>query len=212
MTTDTELETLIINKMTQAKYDELETTDATQLYVITDAEEKQATEEEAGVIRIATYEEVLNAEDDSTAMTPLKTESMLWDNAGLILPLEFFGVLHQDYLVFSSAGYELKEFCEYNIVLHYPGSIDTLSDDVPIILNNNNNYINIVNVLQDDHTQPITFGDMKQTMFGNENGVWRWLFKAWYRVTNEGNKNFLIPASVVNVESGGSRVIFRKWS
>lgn len=160
----------------------------------------EATETTAGIIRLATDVEASTGFDDSAAMTPLKTAKVVYDNVGRGIQLGFAGTLEGDTLTFETTDenpYTIKQGYCYEIDLLFQAA-GILPDDVKVVIKNGADTINIVNVLHDDYTKPITVGCLKQLMKYNDVAGWRWVFNSRFTVAQDGTKVFVMPSTVVN--------------
>lgn len=167
--------------------------------------ESGATEETAGIIKIATEEEALGGLDNSTAITPYTATKLIYDNVGRGIQLGFVGTLEGNLLTFETTDpspYILRHNYDYEIDLLFE-AVGELPDSVEIVIKNGEDYINIVNVLHDDYTSHITVGDLKQIMKYSTNIGWRWIFMSRYAITASGEKVFVMPSTVVNVAGEG---------
>ena len=172
-------------------------------------EVEPATEEQAGIISISTSEEAREGLDDTTAMTPLKTAQVIYDNVGRAIQLGFDGTLSGNVLTFepdTDTAYELKTGYNYTIDLLFPAVVTdgTLDENISMVINNNGESIKIVNALNDDVDTDITVGNMKQIMKYTTDIGFRWIFNASLANTADGRKVFVMPSTVVNVPSGDS--------
>ena len=168
-----------------------------------------ATEEQAGVVFLASQEEALEAFDDSKAMTPLKTAQKVYESVGRVIQLGFDGTLSGNILTFepdTDTPYEIKNGYSYEIDLLFPAVVadGKLDENIEMAINNNGESIKIVNALHDNTATNITVGKMKQIMKYTNDIGFRWIFNARFTTTQAGEKVFVMPSTVVNVESPGS--------
>ncbi len=168
-----------------------------------------ATEEQAGIVALASQEEALEAFDDSKAMTPLKTAQKVYESVGRVVQLGFDGTLSGNILTFEpdiDTPYEIKNGYSYEIDLLFPAVVadGQLDENIEIVINNNGESIKIVNALHDDTSANITVGKMKQIMKYSTDIGFRWIFNARFTTTQSGDKVFVMPSTVVNVEGSGS--------
>lgn len=175
----------------------------------TGVEVEPATEETAGIISISTSEEAREGFDDTTAMTPLKTAQVIYDNVGRAIQLGFDGTLSGNVITFepdTDTAYELKTGYNYIIDLLFPAVVadGTLDESISMVISNNGESIKIVNALNDDVDTDITVGNMKQIMKYTTDIGFRWIFNASLANTADGRKVFVMPSTVVNMQGGGS--------
>lgn len=159
-----------------------------------------ATEDVMGLVQLSTTAEAKEGFDDSTAMTPLKTAQVVYDNVGRGIQLGFSGTLEGDTLTFETpdeSPYTIKQGYCYEIDLLFQAA-GILPDDIKVVIKNGTDTINIVNVLHDDFTKPITVGCLKQLMKYNDVAGWRWVFNSRFTVAQDGTKVFVMPSTVVN--------------
>ena len=153
-------------------------------------------------VSISTEEQALAGVDDTTAMSPLKTLSVIADNVGRGVQLGFNGTLSEGVLTFEvpseNAGeYTLKHLYNYEIDLLFE-AVGQLDDSTQIVIKNGAQNINIVNAKHDNHKTPVTVGDMKQIMKYSTDIGFRWIFDARYTVTTDGQPVFVMPSTVTN--------------
>lgn len=153
-------------------------------------------------LSISTEEQALAGVDDTTAMSPLKTFSVIADNVGRGVQLGFNGTLSEGVLTFEvpseNAGeYTLKHLYNYEIDLLFE-AVGQLDDSTQIVIKNGAQNINIVNAKHDDYKTPVTIGDMKQIMKYSTDIGFRWIFDARYTVTTDGQPVFVMPSTVTN--------------
>lgn len=159
-----------------------------------------ATEGILGIVKLATEDEAKEGFDDSKAMTPLKTTKVIYDNVGRGIQLGFNGTLEGGTLTFETTDaepYVLRHGYCYELDLLFQ-AVGVLPDDTKVVIKNGEDLINIVNVLHDDFTQPITVGDLKQIMKYSESIGWRWIFNTRFTITEDSHKVFVMPSTVVN--------------
>ena len=153
-------------------------------------------------LSISTEEQALAGVDDTTAMSPLKTFSVIADNVGRGVQLGFNGTLSEGVLTFEvpseNAGeYTLKHLYNYEIDLLFE-AVGQLDDSTQIVIKNGTQNINIVNAKHDDYNTPVTVGDMKQIMKYSADIGFRWIFDARYTVTTDEQPVFVMPSTVTN--------------
>lgn len=157
-----------------------------------------ATEENKGLVFLATSEDAQTGFDDSKAMTPLKTAQVVYDNVGRGIQLGFLGTLENDVLTFETTDeepYVFKHNYDYEIDLLFEGS-GAIDESTPIYIKNGDEVFNILSVHNTNQEKTITFGQLKQACHYNAAIGWRWIFNARYTVTSANNKVFVIPASI----------------
>lgn len=159
-------------------------------------------EPEIEQLSISTEEQALAGVDDTTAMSPLKTFSVIADNVGRGVQLGFNGTLSEGVLTFEvpseNAGeYTLKHLYNYEIDLLFE-AVGQLDDSTQIVIKNGTQNINIVNAKHDDYNTPVTVGDMKQIMKYSADIGFRWIFDARYTVTTDEQPVFVMPSTVTN--------------
>lgn len=168
-----------------------------------------ASETTSGIVRLSTTEEAKEGFDDSTAITPLKLTQVVDDNVGRGIQLGFNGTLEGNVLTFETTDeepYTLRHNYDYEIDLLFQ-AVGILSDDVEIVIKNGDQYINIVNVLHDDFTSPITVRELKQIMKYTTEIGWRWIFMARFAITPSGHKVFVMPSTVVSLPEDRIKMI-----
>lgn len=162
-----------------------------------------ATEDTLGIVKLATEAEAIEGFDDSAAMTPLKTAKVVYDNVGKGIQLGFIGTLEGDTLTFETTDpnpYTIRHNYCYELDLSFQ-AVGSLDDSIKIVIKNGEDYINIVNVLHDDLTKPITVGELKQVMKYTTDIGWRWIFETRFAITAESHKVFIMPSTVVDVNA-----------
>lgn len=162
----------------------------------------------SGALDIATTEEAKEGFDDSKVMTPLKTAQAIYANLGRVIQLGFNGTLTGNVLTFEpdiEGGYEIRNGYSYEIDLLFPAVVadGSLDENIEMVISNNGQTIKIVNALNDDITNNITVGDMKQIMKYTTDIGFRWIFNARFATAQSGEKVFVIPSTVSNVGDGG---------
>ena len=171
-----------------------------------------ATEQQAGIVALATQNEALEGFDDSKAMTPLKTAQKVYESVGRVIQLGFDGTLSGNVLTFepdTDSPYEIKNGFSYEIDLLFPAVVadGALDENIEMVINNNGESIKILNALNDNTSTNITVGNMKQIMKYTTDIGFRWIFNARFATTQDGTKAFVMPSTVVNVQGGGSDVV-----
>ena len=162
-----------------------------------------ATEDTIGLVKLATIAEAKEGFDDSSAMTPLKTAQVVYDNVGRGIQLGFHATLEDGVLTFEVPDpepYTIKHNYDYEIDLLFE-AVGELDDSTPMVIKNGQDTINIVNVMHDDFTKSITVGEMKQIMKYSTNIGWRWIFMARFAITPTGERVFVMPSTVVSIDA-----------
>lgn len=154
------------------------------------------------IVKFADDETAEAGLDNSSIMTPYTTKRMVIDNVGRGIQLGFHGTLENSSIIFEttdSMPYELKHNYDYEIdlLLQEFGNLD---DDLEIKIKNNTDIINIVNVLHNDYSKPLTVRQLKQIMKFTENVGYKWVFHSRFVITEANEKIFIMPATVVNLE------------
>lgn len=166
------------------------------------AKAKRYAEQAAGghPVLFSTTEEALAGLSEDTAMSPYTTKQVVSESIGRGIQLGFNGTLSGDTLTFevpseSYGPYSIKDFYDYEIDLLF-SAVGSLADSTKMVIVNNNETYQIVNVLHDDFTTPVTVGDMKQIMKYNTETGFRWVFYARATTTTTGVKVFVMPSTV----------------
>ena len=168
-----------------------------------DEEVYPATEEQAGIVVLASQNEALEGFDDSKAMTPLKTAQKVYESVGRVIQLGFDGTLSGNILTFepdTDTPYEIKNGFSYEIDLLFPAVVadGVLDENIEMVINNNGESIKIINALNDNTSTNITVGNMKQIMKYTTDIGFRWIFNARFTTTQDGTKVFVMPSTVIN--------------
>jgi hypothetical protein len=166
-----------------------------------------ATEEAEGIIRIATEAEAQNGLDNSTAMTPLTTAQVVYENVGRTIQLGFNGTLSDKVLLFEPTDgttYTIKEGYEYELDLLFEAA-GTLDDDINILIKNGDTVMNIVNALHNDPSAAVTVAQMSQVQNYSDEYGFRWIFKGRFVTTADGSyKVFVMPSTVTSLTNSGA--------
>lgn len=174
-----------------------------------DEEVYPATEEQAGIVVLASQNEALEGFDDSKAMTPLKTAQKVYESVGRVIQLGFDGTLSGNILTFepdTDTPYEIKNGFSYEIDLLFPAVVadGALDENIEMVINNNGESIKIINALNDNTSTNITVGNMKQIMKYTTDIGFRWIFNARFSTTQNGTKVFVMPSTVINFKGESS--------
>lgn len=126
---------------------------------------------------------------------------IVYDNVGRLNQLGYYGTLVGDVLTFEKPAeeeeYDLKKGFTYLVDLLFE-AVGELDDKIKVVIKNGNSNVNIVNVIHDKPSEPITVGELKQIMKYSTDLGWRWLFNAWYTETQAGDKVLVMPSTVVS--------------
>lgn len=164
------------------------------------AQISNASENVAGIVRLATASEALAGTDNTTAMTPSKVSAVVnnsvYDAIGQGIVLGFDGTLSGNVLTFEpseGAAYALKNNYDYEVDLHFP-AVGTLDDDVVVRIVNGTDEIAIRNVLSG--SENATYGNLRQVCNYVTYIGWRWIFTARYKSVNT-DRAFIMQATTV---------------
>lgn len=128
-------------------------------------------------------------------------QELVNNNIGRLNQLGYYGTLVGDTLTFEKPAeeeeYELKKGFTYLVDLLFE-AVGELDDNIKIVIKNGDYNVNIVNVIHDKPSEPITVGEIKQIMKYSTDLGWRWLFNAWYTETQAGDKVLVMPSTVVS--------------
>ena len=123
------------------------------------------------------------------------------DNIGRLNQIGYYGTLQGNILTFEKPAeeeeYELKKGFTYLVDLLFE-AVGELDDNIKIVIKNGDHNVNIVNVIHDKPSEPITVGEIKQIMKYSTDLGWRWLFNAWYTETQAGDRVLVMPSTVVS--------------
>jgi hypothetical protein len=146
------------------------------------------------------------AKAEKSAIAAKESADKASQASGEIVQLGFDGSMEDGRLVFKHAPsgveipYDLLNNYEYEIDMAYT-SLDSLSDDLQVVVRNGSDIINFVSSLHRSSTESIKIVDMKQVMRFNSSTGYRWLFKASYKITPAGDKVFLLYPVVTNTST-----------
>jgi hypothetical protein len=141
---------------------------------------------------------------ESSARVAQTAASQASQSSGRVIQLGFDGALSDGKLVFKHAPsgveipYSLLDDYEYEVDLLWDSDV-TISQNTPMVIKNGSDIITFVSALHRSADEPATMSDMSSVM-RQDNGSYRWLFKAAYKITPAGKKVFLLyPVAATSI-------------